>query len=66
MNPTRTLGVGVFDFLVTSRGLWVASEESTIVKRSYTPGTVGPAMTVPTGGVRWNQVRGALMLNGQM
>jgi hypothetical protein len=110
-NPTRTRGVGVFDFLVTSRGLWVASDtdrigayvykgrialmplnglvipavktptlpndiyvggrqvpapESTINRRSYSSGTVGPTTSVPNGGIDWNRVRGAFMLNGQL
>ena len=110
-NPTRTLGVGVFDFLVTSRGLWVASDtdrignfvykgrialmpleglaipavrtptlpndiyvggsqlptqQSTVSRRSYNAGAVGPSTTVSPGGINWSQVRGAFMLNGQL
>ncbi len=40
--------------------------ESTIVRRSYDGGTVGASMVVPTGGIDWNRVRGAFMLNGQL
>ncbi len=40
--------------------------ESTIVRRSYNNGVVGASMVVPTGGLDWNQVRGAFMLNGQL
>ncbi len=110
-NPTRTRGVGVFDFLVNSRGLWVGSDtdrigsyvykgrialmpldgavipavkaptlpndiyvgarqlpapESTITRRSYNAGTVGASSAVPNGGIDWNQVRGAFMVNGQV
>ncbi len=39
---------------------------SSIVRRSYDGGTVGASMVVPTGGIDWNQVRGAFMLNGQL
>ncbi|MET0999820.1 MAG: PKD domain containing protein, partial [Marmoricola sp.] len=110
-NPTRTRGVGVFDFLLTSRGLWVGSDtdrigsfvykgrialmpldgavipavktptlpndiyvggrqlpapDTAITKRSYNAGTVGASTAVPNGGIDWNQVRGAFMLNGQV
>ncbi len=40
--------------------------DSTIVRRSYDGTTVGASMVVPTGGINWNQVRGAFMLNGQL
>jgi hypothetical protein len=45
-NPTRARGVGVFDFLVNSRGLWVASDTTTIGNRT---GRERIAL-MPTGG----------------
>lgn len=112
-NPGRTLGVGVFDFLYTDQGLWVASDTdrighdsyrgrialmplaggtsfpavgtprlpnaiysggsfsispppSSLSRRTYVDGAVGVAQSVPTGGVNWNGVRGAFMINGQV
>jgi PKD repeat protein len=34
-DPTRTLGVGVFDFLSTSQGLWIASDTDRIGNFQY-------------------------------
>lgn len=34
-NPERTLGVGVFDFLATSQGVWVASDTDRIGHFTY-------------------------------
>ncbi|MGD9957970.1 PKD domain-containing protein [Nocardioides sp.] len=54
-NPTRTRGVGVFDFLFTSQGLWVGSDTSGIggsarARIALMPanGTTIPAITTPT------------------
>jgi PKD repeat protein len=112
-DPGRTKGVGAFDLLYTSQGLWVASDTdrighytykgrialmpinggasfppvhtpdlpdavysggsfsaspppSTLSRRMYDGSAVGSAQTVPTGGIDWNAVRGAFMLNGQL
>ncbi len=35
-------------------------------KRSYQDGSVGASQAVPDGGIDWNAVRGAFMLNGQL
>jgi len=109
-DPGRTKGVGVFDFLYTNQGLWVASDTdrighftykgrialmplaggvsfpavrtpglpnsvysagttldpSGISRRTYSDGSVGASQAVPNGGIDWNTVRGAFMLNGQL
>lgn len=39
---------------------------SSLSRRTYADGAVGASETVPTGGINWNNVRGAFMLNGQL
>lgn len=107
-NPTRTRGVGVFDFYVNDQGLWVGSDTrrigarlrpriallplaggrtipavsspslpndvyltgldgaSDVVSRSFDGTAVGPTTPVPTGGLAWNEVRGAFMVDGNL
>lgn len=110
-NPTRTLGVGVFDFHYSDHGLWVGSDTDRIGNWQYkgriarmpitgvtfptirTPGlpndlytfgsggigtapsggigrraattsSFGSLQTVDNGGINWNNIRGAFMING--
>ena len=54
-NPTRALGVGVFDMLGTSTGLWVASDTNEIdgfarYKIAFLPLAGGKAVPRPTAG----------------
>ncbi|QYJ04216.1 PKD domain-containing protein [Nocardioides panacisoli] len=42
----------------------VEPEDGAIERRPMTETTVGEAQAVPGGGIDWNQVRGAFMLNG--
>ena len=42
------------------------AEASTFVRRSYRGGEVGSDVAVPMGGMNWNTVRGAFMLNGNL
>jgi PKD domain len=104
-NPTRTRGIGVFDFLVTPQGLWIASDTDRIgafflrgrialmpftgekfpayktpdlpndiysvagtgvSRRSFANGAFTGATSTPAGGINWDAVRGAFMLNGQL
>lgn len=107
-NPTRTRGVGVFDFYVNEQGLWVGSDtqrigarfrpriallplaggktipavsapslpndvyvagadgQSAVVGRSFDGAAVGPTTPVPSGGLDWDEVRGAFMVNGNL
>ena len=52
-NPTRDRGVGVFDFLVTDQGLWVASD-TTRIGASYLRSRIA---LLPTGGTNFPGVR---------
>ena len=70
-NPTRSRGVGVFDFLHTTQGLWVASDTTRIggavrpriALLPATGGTVIPAITRPSlpskvylGSTKWKSL----------
>ncbi len=52
-NPTRSRGVGVFDFLVTSEGLWVASDTDRI-GANYLRSRIA---LLPTGGTTFPGVK---------
>ncbi|WP_460526273.1 PKD domain-containing protein [Flindersiella endophytica] len=108
-NPTRTLGVGVFDILATDEGIWVASDTdrigdwlyrgriaffpltggtevaapypgelpgtlytapagttSVLRQRSFDGTTLGEPSDAGTGGIAWQNTRGAFMLNGTL
>lgn len=52
-NPTRDRGVGVFDFLVTPQGLWVASD-TTRIGAGYLRSRIA---LLPTGGTTFPGVR---------
>ncbi|MET0999819.1 MAG: PKD domain-containing protein, partial [Marmoricola sp.] len=52
-NPTRTRGVGVFDFLVTPQGLWVASDTDRI-GANYLRSRIA---LLPTGGTTFPGVK---------
>ena len=52
-NPTRDRGVGVFDFLVTPQGLWVASD-TTRIGASYLRSRIA---LLPIGGTTFPGVR---------
>lgn len=52
-NPTRTRGVGVFDFLVNAQGLWVASD-TTRIGADYLRSRIA---LLPTGGTSFPGVK---------
>jgi PKD repeat protein len=52
-DPTRDKGVGVFDYLLTARGLWVASDTDRIGDYQYR----GRIALLPSGGSSYPAVR---------
>ena len=58
-NPGRARGVGVFDFLVTDAGLWVASDTDRIAASQYK----GRIARMPVGGTTFPAVRSAVLPN---
>ncbi|WP_185995116.1 PKD domain-containing protein [Nocardioides campestrisoli] len=59
-NPGRSRGIGVFDFLVTEAGLWVASDTDRIGTDRQTRARIA---LLPTGGLTVPPVRSARLPN---